>query len=152
MQFAANDQATAALPRRVHGALKRFFSLVTLAACVCLMTPSVSYAEFYGKKGYTVVFAFSESTARYGWGYNRDPDAAAATALENCGVGAKVACYRTDGYLCLVWDGSKYAFGHDDDSAQSALGHAMESFENLHGGRPTNFKVRSSDGEFIQVN
>jgi hypothetical protein len=113
--------------------------------------PNAIFAEFYGKKGYTVVFAFSESTSRYGWGFNRDVNAAAQTALQNCGGGAKVVCYKNDGYLCLVWDGSKFAFGHDDDSAQNAVGHAEESFANIHGGKPSSYQCRSSDGDFIPV-
>jgi len=126
-------------------------ALILLTVFVTAGFSAVAKGEFFGKKGYTVVFAFSESTERYGWGFNTVPDVAAAAALQNCGAGARVVAFKTDGYLCLVWDGSKYAFGHDTDRAQNAVGHAEESFQNIHGGRPTQYQCRSSDGDFISV-
>ena len=146
-----HEREAAVARRRVPPSFVRYLSLPALAIWVGF-APLVGFAEFYGEKGYTVVFAFSESTSRYGWGWNSDPDAAARTALQNCGPGAKVVCYKNDGYLCLVWDGAKFAFGHDTDRPQNAVGHAEESFENIHGGRPTRYECRSSDGNFIPVN
>ena len=137
-----------------HWLLGAAFPILFLSLPVAFFSfySSVAFAEFIGKKGYTVVFAFSESSGRYGWGFHTDPDQAGVTALQNCGPGGVVVCHRRDGYLCLVWDGSKFAFGHDDDRAQTAVGHAEESFQNLHGGSPTMYQCRSSDGEFIPVN
>jgi len=146
----ASNTEMAWLRRPAPTGLVRGVALLALVAWGGF-APNAIFAEFYGKKGYTVVFAFSESTSRYGWGFNRDVNAAAQTALQNCGGGAKVVCYKNDGYLCLVWDGSKFAFGHDDDSAQNAVGHAEESFANIHGGKPSSYQCRSSDGDFIPV-
>jgi len=147
----AHEREAAAPWRRAPNSLVHCLCLPALAIWLGF-APVVSLAEFFGDKGYTVVFAFSESTSRYGWGFNVDPDAAARTALQNCGPGAQVVCYKKDGYLCLVWDGSKFAFGHDTDRPQNAVGHAEESFENIHGGKPTEYQCRSSDGNFIPVN
>lgn len=130
------------------GAMSLFIALVAFA----YSTPVTSRAEFFGKMGYTVVFAFSESTSQYGWGWNANPDFAAQTALQGCNAfDARVVCYKKDGYLCLCWNGSKFAFGHNTDRAQNAVTAARESFQSIHGGLPSNYECRSSDGDSIFV-
>lgn len=121
-----------------------------LIACSYATLNESAKADFYGDRGYTVYIAFSESTGKYGWAYNRNPFFAKQQAIANCNAAdAKIACYQSDGWAVLVWSGSNYAYGHSSDSAQQAYNHAVESFDDLHGGYPENVKCRSSDGHVI---
>jgi len=116
-------------------------SLVTLA-------PSQALAW----DGFTAVFAFSETTGQHGWAFNLNPQAAQQTALVNCGVGAQIVAYQRDGYLGLVWDGTKYAWGCSPDSGQEAYDSAVANFRKIHGSDPSGKKVVSSQGKVFGFN
>ena len=113
-------------------------SLVTLA-------PSQALAW----DGFTAVFAFSETTGQHGWAFNLNPKAAQQTALANCGAGAQIVAYQRDGYLGLVWDESKYAWGCSPDSGQEAYDSAVANFRKIHGSNPSGKKVVSSQGKVL---
>jgi len=112
------------------------------------LAPSQSFAW----DGFTAVFAFSETTGQHGWAFNLNPQAAQQTALINCGVGAQIVGYQRDGYLALVWDGTKYAWGCSPDSGQEAYDSAVAKFRKLHGSDPSGKKVVSSQGKVFGFN
>jgi len=107
---------------------------------------SPSALAFEGTYGYTAVFAFSGITGQHGWGWHSDPDIAANEARKRCGKDAEIICYQKDGYLALVWDQTKFAYGHSSDSLQEAYDSAVTEFRHLHNAEPTLKKVISSDG------
>lgn len=132
--------------------LRRNIFILIASFAMVVGAKTHTHADFRGEYGYTVVFAFSESTGKYGWGFDYNFNTAANTAVRGCGAfDARVVCYKKDGFLCLCWSGGKFAFGHNTTRAQNAVSLARESFERVHGHLPERYECRSSDGHFVAV-